>query len=304
MSRPSARGPSDGGSAASPTVIHRWLSHRLRALRHSAGLTQTEAADRVGWSHGKIGHLETRHVGVRAEDLRALLPVYGVAGRDVDRYLSYAHRARQHGWWHHATGIPDSLRHYLGLEWGASQLYTYTLGLIPDLLQTSEYARTAIAAETPDATDLDTPVAHRMRRQQTLTREDHPLHLHALIDEAALRRHLGDPNVMQRQLVHLAAHARGRNRHVQVQILPFDIGPHRGLFGSFSWLRFPHSDESDDPGVVYLDNQLGATYADDTDTVAMFRQDHYDLRHQALTPEQSATLLDDHARRVHDRVKP
>lgn len=301
MSRPSAREPSEG-SATSPTVLHRWLSHRLRALRRSTGLTQAEAADRVGWSHGKIGHLETRHVGIRAEDLRALLPVYGVAGRDIDRYVSYAQRARQHGWWHHAAGIPDALRHYVGLEWGASQLYTYTLGLIPDMLQTSEYARAALAAEAPDAADLDTPVAHRMRRQQTLSRDQSPLRLHALIDEAALHRQIGDPGVMRRQLAYLATHARGRNRHVQVQIVPFDIGPHRGLLGSFSWLLFPNSADSEDPGVVYLDTHLGASYVDDADTVDRFRRDHHDLRAQALTPEQSATLLEDHDRRFRDRV--
>lgn len=303
MSRP----PSSRDDAISPTVVHRWLSYTLRELRQRAGITQAEAARRVGWSHGKIGHLETRHVGIRAEDLQALLPVYGVSKRDIDRYVWYVHRARQKGWWDGAPGVPDWFSLYVGLEWGASHLYSYDLGFIPGMLQTPGYARAVIADGTSDADEIEHQLHQRIYRQRALTRQRTPLRTHALIDEAALRREVGGGDVMREQLAHLAAHARGSNLHIHVQILPFAMGAHRGQLGSFSWLRFPHSDDADadaatvaqrerhDPGVVYLENQLGGVYLDDANKIDTFREIYQELRSRALSPAESAELIEQHA---------
>lgn len=312
MTRPPSGGASSRDSAISPTVVHRWLSYTLRELRQQAGLTQAEAARRVGWSHGKIGHLETRHVGIRAEDLQALLPVYGVAKRDIDRYVWYVHRARQKGWWDGAPGVPDWFSLYVGLEWGASHLYSYDLGFVPGLLQTAGYARAVIADGADSTEEIDQQLRQRVHRQRVLTRDDTPLRMQALIDEAALRRTVGGGQVMREQLTHLATHARGSNLHVHVQILPFASGAHRGQLGSFSWLRFPHSDDTDadtatvaqrerrDPGVVYLENQLGGVYLDDEHKIDTFREIHQDLRSRALSPAESADLIEQHAQRTED----
>ena len=73
-------------------------------------------------------------------------------------------------------------------------------------------------------------VAARMARQAILDREDPPL-LWAVIDDAALRRCVGSPQITRDALVHLAGMARRPN--VTVQVLA-DSGAHVGLQGAFT----------------------------------------------------------------------
>lgn len=292
-------------SVNSPTVRHRWLSLTLRELRQAAGLSQKEAATAVGWSHGTVGHLETRTVPVQRKHLLALLPLYGVQADRIDWYLVQSDRAREKGWWDDDPGVPDWFSLYIGLEWGASDINSYHLGYVPGLLQTRGYAEAILR----DGASNDAEVAHqltqRLRRQDALTRTKHPLRLHAILDEAVLHRAVGGPAVMRDQLAHLTGLIRGSNLHIQV--LPFRSGVHRGQLGSFSWLGFPHDeDDADqatvelrerlDPGVVYLENQLGGVCLDDKPKIDHFRPIFADLAQRALPTEQSAAMIDTLAR--------
>lgn len=75
----------------------------------------------------------------------------------------------------------------------------------------------------------------RMGRQAVLTK-DPPLRLWAIVDEAALHRPVGGRDVMKAQLGRLAE-AVGLPQ-VTVQALPYDVGGHPGMAGSFVILRF------------------------------------------------------------------
>jgi hypothetical protein len=102
-----------------------------------------------------------------------------------------------------------------------------TLGL----LQTEEYERAAIAAArpAPSTEELEQTVALRMTRQQILELDgDLPLdqeptpRLWAIIDESALHRIAGSPQVMQAQRDHLVKMAQQPN--VTIQVMPFSQG--------------------------------------------------------------------------------
>jgi hypothetical protein len=83
------------------------------------------------------------------------------------------------------------------------------------------------------------------------------------LDEAALRRPLGDQKIQRAQLLHLIEMAQRDN--VILQIVPFDAGGHAAAGGPFTILRFS---EPDLPDVVYLEHLTNAVYLDrNRDTV-------------------------------------
>jgi len=94
--------------------------------------------------------------------------------------------------------------------------------LVPGLLQTEAYSR---AIHTADgfvpAENIEGSVAARVSRQRLLSGPD-PLHLHAVIDEAVVRRLTGGPDVMREQLERLLE--LGTYPNVTIQILPFSAG--------------------------------------------------------------------------------
>ncbi|WP_328499410.1 Scr1 family TA system antitoxin-like transcriptional regulator [Streptomyces sp. NBC_00414] len=68
-----------------------------------------------------------------------------------------------------------------------------------------------------------------MRRQARL-HGDRPLHVYAVVWEAALRQLVGGPDVMRAQLEHLLHVAQLPN--VRLQVLPFRTGGHPTVSGS------------------------------------------------------------------------
>jgi hypothetical protein len=103
-----------------------------------------------------------------------------------------------------------------------------------------------------------------MARQTLLTRPDAP-RLWAVIDEAALRRPVGSPEVMRGQLERLVDATRLAN--VVLQILPFGAGAHPGMVGAFSILRFA---DQELPDVVYVEHLTNALYLDRRDDVNQY----------------------------------
>ena len=93
---------------------------------------------------------------------------------------------------------PSWFQDFVGLEESAERIQAYELQFVPGLLQTEEYMRAVIAGSQLDeqAEEGERRVALRMGRQTLLTRPDAP-RLWAVIDEAALRRPVGSPEVMR-----------------------------------------------------------------------------------------------------------
>lgn len=282
----------------SPTVRARWLSIELKRLRTAAGMTQKQAASEVGWSHGTVGHLETREVPTQRKHLLALLPVYKVSPDRVAWYLAQADKAGEKGWWDQDPGVPGWFSMYVGLEQGASVINLWDIGFVPGLFQTRGYAESV----TRDPHQ----VAQRMRRQEALTRPERPLQVHAIISQAALQQSEQPSTVMHEQLLHLVSLI--RTSKLRIQVLPFTAGKHRGQLGSFTWLGFPHDEDAGadeatvalrerlDPGVAYVENQIGGVCHDNKDQIHTFRTIFGELVDLALTPDRSATLIEELAR--------
>jgi hypothetical protein len=124
-----------------------------------------------------------------------------------------------------------------------------------------------------------------MSRQKVLTRADPP-RLWVVVDEAALRRPIGGPKVMHRQLEHLVSVATQPN--LTLQVMPFRFGAHAAEGGAFSILRFP---ETDLPDVVYIEQLGGAIYLDKREDVDRYTEVMSRLNIDSSTPEATIDFL-------------
>lgn len=284
---PGEGGPTSGG----PTVLRIMLGAHLRRLREAAGVTREEAGARIRGSHAKISRLELGRVGFKERDVVDLLARYGVAaGAEHDSMLDLARRANRPGWWHqYGDLLPSWFETYVGLEQAATQLRTYEPQFVPGLLQTEAMVRAVTGlghSSMPDA-ERERRVELRLRRQRILSAEQPPT-LWAVVDEAALSRSPGGPEVMAEQIEHLVAMA--ARPHVVLQVVPFARGGHAGAGGPFSILRFAR--ESEVPDVVYLEQLTSALYLDKRSDVDDYLATMELLCVQALPPRETVAFLE------------
>ncbi|MGW4108450.1 helix-turn-helix domain-containing protein [Streptomyces sp. NPDC004976] len=275
-----------------PAVRRRKLGAELRALRTSAGLTSGEAARLAGWHQSKVSRIETGTSGVKPADVRLLLDVYGVADPQLRELLlvlsGTGDDGGRHHWWHAYRGVlPPTYRDFISLESQASAMRTLETTVIPGLLQTPEYARAVTAAATEGASEerLDTLVEVRLARQDVL-RTEPPLELSAVLDEAVLRREVGGPGVMARQLNRLVEAA--RLPQVRLQVLPFSAGAHIGVTGPFVIFSFSRTSDLD---VVVLDHLTSSLYLEGKEDLRAYLEAFNALSLHALSPEDSLDFI-------------
>ncbi|MBE9373220.1 helix-turn-helix domain-containing protein [Saccharopolyspora sp. HNM0983] len=280
----------------SPTVWRRWLAFELTRLRRVAGLEQKDVAKALRCTVTKVSYIENAERPVVLRDLdEVLLGLYGVPEDRWSSYLQAAKKSRQKGWWerYSADALPEWLSLYIGLEQGAEQLRVYDAQLITGVLQTEDYAQAIVRRGTAELTEeqISRRVEFRSSRRAVLTRELDPLRLWVVLDEAVLRRVVGNRAVMRDQLQHLADVA--DQAKVTLQVFPFEHGAHPGMQGPFTILDFPWPT---DPGVVYIEHRSGAVYLE---TPAEIKDHTVAFEHlcaHALPPDESVALIRDIAR--------
>ncbi|MGW2523330.1 helix-turn-helix domain-containing protein [Streptomyces sp. NPDC001617] len=279
-------------SNVNPTVRRRRLGQELRRLRELKGMTAEEVAERLLVSQSKISRLENGRRSISQRDVRDLCGVYEVEDhRIVDSLMQMAKDSRQQGWWHSFGDIPYSV--YIGLETDAASLRVYDPQVVPGLLQTRQYAEALITGALPEtaAADVEKRVQVRLRRQERITAPENPLRLWTVMDEAALRRLVGNKSLMRDQLEHLVEQS--QLPHVTVQVIPFDMGAHPGLNGQYAILEFP---DAADSSVVYIEGVTSDLYLEKPNDVQKYSVMYEHLRAQALNPDQSRQFIADAAK--------
>ncbi|MFC7814254.1 MULTISPECIES: helix-turn-helix transcriptional regulator [unclassified Streptomyces] len=276
-----------------PVVRRRKLGAELRALRTSAGITSGEAARLVGWHQSKVSRIETGTSGAKPADVRLLLDAYGVDDAQLRELLvvlagTDGQGGGRNDWWHAYRGVlPPTYRDFISLESQASAMRTLETTVVPGLLQTPEYARavTRAAADGLPEERLDTLVEVRLARQDVL-RAEPPLRLSAVLDEAVLRREVGGPGVMARQLERLVEAA--RLPHVRLRVLPFAAGAHIGVTGPFVIFSFSSTSDLD---VVVLDHLTSSLHLERKEDLEAYTEAFNALLVHALSPEDSLDFI-------------
>ncbi|MEU1278955.1 helix-turn-helix transcriptional regulator [Streptomyces sp. NPDC005805] len=242
----------------------------LRRRREAAGLSQCRLGALVYVTGSLIGQIETaKKVPTRefSERLDAALGTDGMFSRLVGLVLR--------------SQLPSWFQPYAEMEAKATYISTFQAQLVYGLLQTEDYARAVLSVR--EDSRLDARVAARIERQRILDRELPPL-MWVVLSEAVLHQEIGGRAVMGEQLAHLLAL---REREwVKVQILPFTVGEHAGLPGSFNLLRF-----EDDPDVVYTEDFVQGHMTADSGALreGSLRYDH--VQAAALSIDASAALI-------------
>ncbi|MBJ7906594.1 helix-turn-helix domain-containing protein [Streptomyces sp. NPDC003656] len=276
---------------SAPTVGQVVLGRRLLELRERAGLKREEAAHILHVAPATVRRMEMAEVSLKIPYLQLLLKAYGVPDDEAELFVRLAEDANRPGWWQRFHDIlPGWFSMYVSLEEAASLIRSYEPHFVPGLLQTEDYARGvlesgAIGQTSPD--DIERHVALRMRRQDLLTRPDAP-RFWAVMDETALRRPVGGPEVMRRQIDKLLEATKLPN--VTLQVAPFADGPHPGTYGPFVLFRFAMSEL---PDMVYSEYLTGAVYLDARSEVAGHLEVMDRMAAQAATAQRTKEILRD-----------
>jgi transcriptional regulator with XRE-family HTH domain len=272
-----------------PTVVRIVLGTQLRRLREGAGISREKAGEHIRASHAKISRLELGRVGFKERDLEDLLTLYQVTDpAERAALLDLVKPANVRGWWQQDGDLlPSWFEMYLRLEQEASYIRTFQVQFVPGLLQSEDYARRVILAGhgADSSYEVDRRVRLRMNRQKMLVEPGGP-QFWAVIDEAALRRPFGTPEVMRDQLEHILEMSELTN--VTVQVLPFSAGSHAAAGGPFTLLRFA---EADLPDVVYLEQLNSAVYVDKRADVEDYLGVIEQVSVQAMTPAESRAAI-------------
>jgi transcriptional regulator with XRE-family HTH domain len=270
----------------SPTIRRRRLGVELRRHREAAGITIDMVADRLGCSTSKVSRIETGHTSASPGDVQSILDIYAVNDAIKAELVQIAREARQKGWWHPYSTVLTGA--YVGLEAAARAVRTYEQQVVPGLLQSEEYAIAMIRAARLGDTDqeIEQRVRVRMARQSLLISDD-PIDLQVVLDEAVVSRPVGGPAVMVDQLHRLIEAARLPN--VTLQILPFEVGAHAGMDGTFAILEF---EEERDADVVFTENATGGLFLEKTEELQKYTSIFEAIRTTALPPEESIEMIE------------
>ncbi|MGH3977678.1 MAG: helix-turn-helix domain-containing protein [Pseudonocardiaceae bacterium] len=263
----------------------------MRRLREARGITREAAGEAIRASHAKINRLELGRVGFKLRDVTDLLTLYGVTDeQDRETFLALVRQANTPDWWHKYGDVqPSWFKMYVGLEHAAAVIRSYEAQFVPGLLQTEDYARAVTLLGHPhEPTDeIERRVELRMTRQEILTRSAAP-NLWAVVDESALRRPVGGPQVIRAQVRHLIEITRLPN--VTLQLMPFRLGGHAAAGGPFAILRFS---EPDLPDIVYLEQLSSSLYLDKRQDTEHYVTVMERLCVQAESPAETTKALHD-----------
>ncbi|WP_155338448.1 helix-turn-helix domain-containing protein [Acrocarpospora corrugata] len=273
------------------TPRRRRLGRELRRLRETTDMTGEEAARRLSWSAAKLSRIETARTLPSEDDITALLNLYGVDGVVLGEILKIRKDATQKGWWEkHGAALDQGFVAYMGLEAEAREMRNWEPHVVPGLLQTEDYARALLGNVIQPINQippvwLHSRVEARMQRQQRLLYTEEPLTLLAIFDEAVLRRMVGDPAVMRRQLQHMDDISEKENVELRIITqstqLPMTTGP-------FVHFKFP-----DVTDIVCLEDLTGTRFIEDPEAVFVYERAFDYLMKVALSEPTSRRFIRD-----------
>ncbi|WP_246335158.1 helix-turn-helix domain-containing protein [Spinactinospora alkalitolerans] len=266
-------------------VRRQLLGDALREIRQDRGESGEAVGKALDWHSTTVNRYESGRRSIKRDQLKALMDYYKVSGGQRDRLLSMWRRAAEPSWWYPYRDIlrPEYAA-LIDLESDATTIRTYT-SVVTGLLQTEPYAHALISSggQEISADEIERRVEVRMERQKILDKSDTP-RFWAIMDEAALRREIGGPEVMRTQLAHLLDVI--KRERITVQVIPFQVGAHPATAGSFTVLEL-----SNDKRVVYLETVAGDLYLEQPHEIGACETAFEHLNGAALDRAGSARLI-------------
>ncbi|KPI06704.1 helix-turn-helix domain protein [Actinobacteria bacterium OK006] len=247
-----------------------------KACRRRAGLTQEEFAPLVGYQSSTVASIEQgRRLPPRAYVERAeeVLDAFGVL-RAAAKYAT-----RQ-------PGLASWFREWAELEEQAISLYTFENRLVPGLLQTEGYARTLFNERVPVLTDaqIEAQIAARADRQRLLVERPNTA-FSFIVEEYVVQRGTGGSEVTRGLIDSILTVTELRN--VEIQLMPMTCAVHSGLDGPIRLSETPQNE-----WFGYCEGQESGQLVASPKTISVLQMRYAKLRSQALSPNDSRSLLE------------
>ncbi|WP_445278897.1 helix-turn-helix domain-containing protein [Streptomyces sp. DSM 118148] len=254
----------------------RMLGRQLATARRAAGLSQSGLSTALNINEETIASIEQGRRTLKPDIAEILDDFLGTKGT-LAAGVANLPEVDQFPLW--AEEYMDQERVAIALSW-------YDALVVPGLLQTKSYARALLSGRVPayDSDELETKAEARMERRNILHRKEPPT-LSFVIWEPALRWPTGGRQVHQEQLQLLREYS--ELPCLSLQVLPLDRAHHAGDAGPFTLLETP-----DHQHLAYTESQRGSQWVSDPDEVSILARKYAMLRTQALTVEDSRSLLD------------
>ncbi|MDI5937831.1 MULTISPECIES: helix-turn-helix domain-containing protein [Micromonospora] len=295
----------------SPVLRRRRLGLELRKLREAAGLTGDQVIARVGWaSASKLSRLENGRSRPDPADVAALLDLFGVTEAQRGELLGITGEAGDmRGWLRKYSVMTPQQRSFAELEAGCAEILEYNPVLVPGLLQTIGYARLRIvsarqieswAGESEHGGTPEDEVAARVARQSLLSHPDAPRYT-AVLEESALGRRAGPPEVLREQLAQLCDLA--MLPHVTLHVLLRDtpIGNWYLPPTAFSIYRFA---DPLDPETLAIEGGFTNAMSTEVNTLNAYKVAFEWLRSAALSATDTTSWLFEAAGRLAEAAGP
>ncbi|MFF3730763.1 helix-turn-helix domain-containing protein [Streptomyces sp. NPDC002476] len=279
------------------TFRRRELGKELRALREKKGETLLAVASALGFSHTKLARVEIGENDLpRVGDLQSLIDYLDpdLPREDLETLLQlHRESLSKEPWTPYKAYMPSKMPTYRGLEQDATVMRAFQPNFVFGLFQTEGYARALyqIAKPVDETTSeyVEQNVRLRLERKELITRSEDPLELRVIMDETAVRRMVGGPDVMRGQYDEIVK--LGELEHVTIQILPHDVVTYRSE-SNFALLDFS---ETLDP-VVQVDMPNTISVTDERQEVQRNIRRFDAMRDSALPPARTAGFLQQLAR--------
>jgi DNA-binding XRE family transcriptional regulator len=258
-----------------------YFAGEVKRMRANAGMTQEQLADTINYAPSTVAALETCRLLPSEALAEALDKVFGADGH-FQRVQALVEQ----------TSVLPWFRDLPKLERTATEIRMYETYQVPALLQTEDYVRAIAHAQRPALADIDVEAAAGLRtsRQEVLEHEDRPPvnyeitpRLWAIMDESALRRVVGKPQVMRAQCEHLITISKRPN--VTIQVIPESRGATCAFGRGFEILT------SKPETVIYVEDIGSARCIRKTDEASRYVLMFDYLRASALDDQQSADVI-------------
>lgn len=247
----------------------------LVRMRTMCGWSQPQLADRCHFSKGVISNIESYQRAPRIEHGQGIDDAFGV----TNVFESKA-RAIQN------QSYPEAFASFPEQEATADDLYIYEHSFVPGLIQTEAYVRATFATLLNiTAEEVEQKVAGRIARQEVLFREDgNRPRLWALVDEAALDRPAGSPEVMYEQCMRILEVS--KLPYVSLAVVPYSAGGHIGLTGACTIVE-----RAGIPRAVNLEDFVDGRVSEDPEIVRRAALRFRSLQQEALPSGASRELI-------------
>ncbi|WP_344947164.1 helix-turn-helix transcriptional regulator [Sphaerisporangium flaviroseum] len=251
------------------------FAYELRQHRVAAKLTQRQLAAHMGYSDAMIAMIETVKRPPSQRFAELCDEALGLDGTMKRLYIATT--------WDKA---PEYFRPWLDEEQAATGLRSWEPMLVPGLFQTETYARLVLAAEPgTTSSEVDERVKSRMQRKSILHRQNPPL-ISILLDEAVIRRPVGDAEVMRDQLSYLLEVA--NHPQVTIQVIPYSAQAMCGLLGGFII-----AERNEVPYTAYVEGQPNGRTVEDRNVIGKLLRRYDAIRAEAVPFSQSLRLIEE-----------